>query len=224
MPHLTPYIKTLRASGEAAGLANELGLWAGTVWSSRAEATIAGTIGVSQPADLHLAPTISEILQLPVSRHTVTSTVISTVTETKTITATEYSQETIISVPDKVQVPGARGCITNWTALFLVVGAAAIGALMVHDPRYAMVGRDRIRAMRTKWPWVKSAEAATESNEENLRLVGPVEVKAPANVDAERAPAGADSLVEGDDSTLSVKAKPELKKVEEIEAESGNLY
>jgi hypothetical protein len=202
--HLTPYIKTLGAPGEVAGLADELGLWAGTLWSSRAEPTIAGTIGVSQPADLHLAPTISETLQLPVSHHTVT--VISTATETKTITVTEYNQETTISAPGKVQVPGARGCISMSTALFLLVGGAAIGALMVYDPRYVMVGRDWIKAMRTKWPWVKSTEAAPKRNEEKLGLVGPVEMKAPANVEAKEAPANANSLVEGDDSMLLVRA------------------
>jgi hypothetical protein len=87
-----------------------------------------------------------------------------------------------------------------------------------------IVGHNWIKATCTKWPWVKSTKAATKRNEEILRLVGPVEMKAPANVEAEEAPVNADSLVEGDESTLLIKAKPKLEKAEEIEAESGNLY
>lgn len=216
MSHLTPYIKTLSAPREAAGLADELGLWAGTVWSSRSEPAIAGTIGVSQPVGLHLSATISETLQLPINTQTVT--VISTATETKTITITEFNKETIISAPDKVLVPDVHSCTTMSIVLFLV-GVAAIGALVVYDPGNFIAGHHRIKGMCNKLPWMKFTAAAMKRNEKNLGLVGPVELKAPANVEAEEAPASADSLVERDDSTLLIKARPEL----EIKAELGNL-
>ena len=81
---------------------------------------------------------------------------------------------------------------------FIVEGqcpCGVIGVLMVYVPRNVFVGRDRIKAMCAKWPWVKSTEAARKRNEENLRLVGPVEMKPPANIEAEEAPANADSLI-----------------------------
>lgn len=186
----------------------------GTAWSSRAEPAIAGTIGVSQPmaAGLHLAPTTLETLQLPASTQTVT--VVSTATETKTVTLTEFNQETMIPASEDVPVPDVGACrgITISTALFLVVGAAVFGALMVYDPRFVVAGRDQIKKMASNLPRVKSTEAATKRSEEDLVLAGTV-----ASASAEAAPANADLLAERDDPALLVIESEKVSEVIESE-------